>query len=176
MYYEPFNELAAFISAPVRDRAGKTIGVLIFQIPFEQIDRIMSERAGLGQTGETYLVGEDMFMRSNSRFSTEATALKLQVNTEAVRDALDGSEEVKVIKDYRGVPVLSAYGLINIENFFWAILCEIDVSEAFKPAIKLRRLALLIGGSIVGIIAIYGYVNYRRFTAPKDVAVPQASQ
>ncbi|MDO8093809.1 MAG: cache domain-containing protein, partial [Candidatus Brocadiales bacterium] len=163
-YYEPFNELTAFISAPVRDKAGKTIGVLIFQIPFRQVDRIMSERAGLGETGETYLVGEDMLMRSNSRFTTEVSALKLQVDTEAARDAMEGNDGVKIIRDYRNIPVLSAYGIINIENFFWAILCEIDASEAFKPAIRLRRWALLIGGSIIGGIAIYGYLIYRRFT------------
>jgi methyl-accepting chemotaxis protein len=135
----------------------------------------MSERAGLGQTGETYLVGEDMYMRSNSRFTTELTALMLKVNTEAVRDALDGDEGVKVIKDYRNISVLSAYGIINIEDFFWAILCEIDISEAFEPAIRLKRWALLIGGLIIASIAIYGYVTYHRFTAPDKDAVPQAS-
>lgn len=178
VYYEPFDELAAFISAPVRDRIGKTIGVLIFQIPFNQVDRIMSERAGLGQTGETYLVGEDKFMRSNSRFSKEASVLKLQVDTEATREALDGNDGVKIIRDYRGIPVLSAYTIINIEDFFWAIICEIDVSEAFKPAITLRRWALLVGGLIIGSIAIYGYVIYRRFTIPipEKNAVPQVSQ
>lgn len=174
-YYEPFNELAAFVSAPVRDRAGKTIGVLIFQIPFNRIDSIMSERAGLGQTGETYIVGDDKFMRSNSRFTTAITALKLQVDTEAVREALDGNDGVKVIKDYRGVPVLSAYGLINIEDFFWAILCEIDVAEAFKPAIRLKKWALLIGVSIIGCIAIYGCVIYRHFNTPEEDAAPEGS-
>lgn len=160
-YYEPFNEFTAFISAPVRDRTGKLTGVLVLQIPFNPVDRIMSERAGLGQTGETYLVGEDKLMRSNSRFSTEITALRLQVDTEASRDALDGTDGVKVIKDYRGVAVLSAYGIISIGDFFWAILCEIDVSEAFKPAITIKRWASLIGGLIIGSIAIYGYVIYR---------------
>lgn len=175
-YLEPFNELAAFISAPVRGRTGKTIGVLIFQVPFGPIDGIMSERAGLGQTGETYLVGEDKLMRSNSRFSKELTALKLQVDTEAVRDALDGDERVKVIKDYRGVPVLSAYGLINIEDFFWAILCEIDVSEAFKPVIRLKGLAYLIGGSIIACVVIYGFVIYPRPTAPEKNTVAPMGQ
>lgn len=174
-YYEPFNELAAFVSAPARNKAGEVIGVLIFQIPVNRIDQIMSERAGLGQTGETYLVGEDKFMRSNSRFTTELTALKLQVDTKAVRDALDGDDGVKVIKDYRGIPVLSAYGIINIEDFFWAILCEIDVSEAFEQAIRLRRWALLVGGSIIIIIAIYGTAIYRRFTVQEKDAAPQVS-
>ena len=55
-----------FIAAPMRHYGG-VIGVVIFQINIEQINKVMSQRTGLGKTGETYLVGPDNKMRSNSK-------------------------------------------------------------------------------------------------------------
>jgi hypothetical protein len=50
--------------------------------------RIMQATAGMGGTGEPYVVGGDLLMRSDSRFSEEFTTLKTAVDTETVRLAL----------------------------------------------------------------------------------------
>ena len=65
-WYKPSNEPAAFIAAPLIDGAGKYWGSAAFQISLKDINAIMQERAGLGKTGETYLVGPDKLMRSDS--------------------------------------------------------------------------------------------------------------
>ncbi len=75
MYPPSFNEPAAFIAAPV-DEGGERIGVLVFQLPIEDIDHVMTGGQswladGLGKTGETYLVGPDYLLRSSSRFFLE---------------------------------------------------------------------------------------------------------
>ncbi|MFO0890792.1 MAG: adenylate/guanylate cyclase domain-containing protein [Isosphaeraceae bacterium] len=70
--YRPnLNAPAAFIASPIFDE-NKMVAVLVLQFPINEINRIMTgnldwEREGLGQTGETYLVGSDLFMRSRSR-------------------------------------------------------------------------------------------------------------
>lgn len=112
---------------------------------------------GLGASGKTYLVGNDSLMRSQSRFliedkanfmeaiknmklaerirglinSKETTIGLLPVKTFATESALSGKTGFKLIKDYRGVDVLSAYSPINILGLNWAILAEIDKAEAF---------------------------------------------
>ena len=48
------------------------VGVLVLQFPIEEFNRIMTgnftwKNEGMGRTGETYLVGPDMYMRSRSR-------------------------------------------------------------------------------------------------------------
>jgi len=70
-YYAP----AAFISSPIKE-GDKTIGVLIFQIPIDRINNIMTNKkswskVGLGKSGETYLVGQDSLLRNQSRFLIE---------------------------------------------------------------------------------------------------------
>ncbi|MDH5716538.1 MAG: EAL domain-containing protein [Spirochaetia bacterium] len=74
--YEPsYNMPASFIASPVFKNK-KLLGVLIFQVPIDKINNIMTannnwKKEGLGDTGETYLVCEDYSMRNNSRFLIE---------------------------------------------------------------------------------------------------------
>ncbi len=144
MPYPPSNnEPASFIGAPlIRD--GRVIGVVALQIPLDAINNIMQERSGLGKTGETYLVGADKLMRSDSFLDPEHHSViasftdpsKGKVDTEASREALAGKTGEDVVIDYNGNPVLSSYGTVKIKGLNWAILSEIDVAEAFSPVDK----------------------------------------
>jgi len=74
-YKASYNAHAAFMSTPIFD-GEKCIGVLVFQMPIDRINDIMTNRqkwknVGLGETGETYLVSEDYTLRSQSRFFIE---------------------------------------------------------------------------------------------------------
>lgn len=142
-YYEPSSEPAAFIAAPVYEE-NTLIGVVALQISTDQIDEIMRDRTGLGRTGETYLVGPDYLMRSNSRFFEESTILKQKVETENTRDCFANEakgvehtwhENIKIFPDYRGVRVLGTH--IYIPELGWALLAEIDEKEALAPLRKL---------------------------------------
>ncbi len=154
--YAPSNgDPAAFIASPVYD-GNQKIGAVIFQLPINKIDVVMQERAGLGETGETYLVGPDKMMRSNSRFSEKPTILVNKVDTEAAKDAIAGKTDYKIVKDYRGVPVLSAYMPFNVLGNNWAILAEIDKAEAFKAIDALKKSMIIIGICAVGFVAGLG--------------------
>lgn len=156
--YEPSNlEPASFIAAPIYSGFNK-IGVLALQIPIDQINDIMTERAGLGETGETYLVGSDRFMRSDSRFSDKRTILINKIDTEATKDALTGKSDCKIIKDYRGSEVLSAYASLDIKDTKWAIIAEIDREEAFKAAALLKNWNFIIGIAALLFVTGLGWI------------------
>ncbi|MCP4544778.1 MAG: GAF domain-containing protein, partial [Chloroflexi bacterium] len=136
--YAPTGDLfAAFVAGAVTDITGTVVGVVAIQIPIDKIDAIMQERAGLAETGETYLVGSDNLFRSNSRFVDEDTIINpaYVVDTEATQAALAGNSGLDVILDYRGERVLSAYAPLEITGLDWAILAEIDLVEALAPRI-----------------------------------------
>ena len=127
------------------------------------------EREGMGKTGECYVVGPDFTMRSRSRFMVEdrqaflrelrtsmvttsvvdqierqGTVLnQLPVKTYSTEQALIGREGIALINDYRGVPVLSSYGPLDLNSLRWAVVAEIDVSEAYKPIYDYARNAVL---------------------------------
>ncbi len=142
-YVPSYEAPASFIATPIFD-GDKKIGVAMFQMPIERLNEIMSERDGLGETGETYLVGPDYLMRSDSYLEPKNHNVvasfknpeKGKVETDAVDHALAGKTGTAVVVDYNNNPVLSAYAPLKIGNSTWAILSEIDVAEAFCPKIE----------------------------------------
>ncbi len=144
--YEPsLNKPAAFIGTPIHKKNGKFIGALVFQMPVDSINKIMAfggryEEAGLGESGEVYLVGPDKLMRSDSRFLAEiddehvkmlkTTIGVFKIDTSSVDKALSGQKGAELIVDYRDVKVLSSYEPLNFFGTNWAIVAEIDNAEA----------------------------------------------
>jgi hypothetical protein len=96
------------------DDENNYIGVFGFELPIDSVDEIMHVTAGMGETGETYLVGLDHLMRSNSRFFPDSSILKISVDTPSVSKALLGENGIDIIYDYRAISVFSAYAPINI--------------------------------------------------------------
>ncbi len=157
--YDPsYHAPASFVASPIFDGQNK-IGVLLFQMPIDRINDVMTnkkewEKVGLGESGETYLIGSDYKMRNDSRFLKDlededvvriGTTIGLkEVKTEGAKDALMGNTGTRIFPDYRGVPVLSAYSPLAIEDMKWAILSEIEAAEAFKPVATLRNWMLII--------------------------------
>ena len=166
--YSPYspsgNQPAAFVGAPIQWE-GETIGVLALQLPHDHVAAIMQERAGMGRTGETYLVGSDHRMRSDSYLDPSGHSLKASfagtvaangVDTEASRRALKGISGHGLVIDYSGNPVLSAYAPIDALGQRWAILAEIDLAEIQEPIDRLARtiaIAALIVAVIVAVVA-----------------------
>jgi methyl-accepting chemotaxis protein len=124
---------ASFVAKAVYTESGETIGVLAFQMPIGRINNILNNRTGIGATGETYIVGADNLMRSQSRFSQAGTVLATKVASDSVAEALLGRSGMAIIEDYRGVAVLSAYQPFEFHGVRWALLAEIDDAEVSAP-------------------------------------------
>jgi methyl-accepting chemotaxis protein len=130
---------AAFVGAPIQ-RAGRTIGVVALQLPLDAINAIMLRRDGMGETGESYLVGQDGLMRCDSYLDPAGHSVEASfknnttADTEGIREALAGNNNQDVILDYNGNPVLSCWDAIELgSGVRWAMLSEMDVAEAFCP-------------------------------------------
>lgn len=200
-YYTPsYEDPASFIASPIFDGADK-VGVLIFQVPADTLNAIMTsdnewQRVGLGDSGETYLVGGDKHMRSTSRFLVETpdayleameaagldsralatiqakgiTSLLQPVNTIGVDKALAGETGFDIFPDYRGISVLSAYTKLDIPGVDWVIMSEMDEEEAFAPAQTLSETLLLssvsVAGMMLGFAVLLGWWFTSRLTNP----------
>jgi len=160
--YEPsYGAPASFIGSPVHDGARK-IGVAVFQMPMDKINEIMTSVAGLGDSGETYLIGRDMKMRSNSRFDDTSSILVHTVDTEASRRALRGEAGMLRQLDYRDVAVLSSYGPLGIAGLEWAMLAEIDMAEVTAPAAALRNRIIVVGVVLTALVCLVTLFLLRR--------------
>jgi len=161
--FEPYapsnNEPCGFIAQPVV-HGGEVEIVVGLQLSLDAINGIMQQRDGMGKTGETYLVGSDKLMRSDSFLdpvnhtvkASFASPQKGSVDTDAATEALSGKTDSRIIIDYNGNPVLSAYTPVKIGDTTWAMIAEVDESEAFEAVNTLTWLILIT--AIIGIAAI----------------------
>jgi len=168
-YFPSYNSGASFIASPITANDGKVNSVLIFQMPVNGINQIMTsggqwQSVGLGLSGETYLVGENKLLRSESRFliddkagylkalknsgdqpnltqiDVSNSALNLQfVKTPGVNSALSGDSGFARFNDYRGVEVFSAYTSIEYGGQRWALMAEMDADEVLASAVLLSE-------------------------------------
>ncbi len=164
--YGPSQLPAAFVAAPITDKDGTKLGVIAFQLPVDEINNLMTERQGLGETGETYLIGADKTMRSESRFSKEDTMLKQKIDTPPVNAALMGETGVQSTIGYTGKKVLSAYKPLEIDGLDWAIFAETEQNEASAAINQLFRFMLVMFGVIVALVFGAAYFVALQLTNP----------
>lgn len=194
-YRPSYDDQASFVSTPILED-GRTIGVFIVQLPIDRVNQIMSfsdkwKEVGLGDSGETYLVGADKTPRSVSRFMKENSTgfvemmrgLKapqgklasmdsrdsniglMSIDTIGVQNALAGQSGTAVYPDYRGINVLGSYAPIDVLGLRWVILSEIDESESNAPVVALQRGIAIAGiGTLVlvGLIALFAGLRLAR--------------
>lgn len=180
--YAPSNdEPAAFIAQPIIHN-GKTEITVALQLSLKAINEIMQQRDGMGDTGETYLVGEDKLMRSDSFLdptnhsviASFANPEKGKVDTDASREALAGKTDAKIVIDYNGNYVLSAYTPLNIGSTKWALFAEIDEAEAFESVKNLQWLIIIIAAVCVGSIVTISILFARSISRPINELVSTA--
>ena len=170
------NSSAIFVGAPVFDNNSSLIGIVATEINTGEINSIMYENNphnGLGESGESYLVGSDFLMRSTSRFE-DNSVFSTEVRTRGVYNALEGNTGTSLINDYRGIMVISSYSRVNIPGLNWVILSEIDEAEAMVPIYSLRNNILFLGGLMSLMLFAIVYIIAKRISLPvlklKDAA------
>ena len=166
-YAPSYGAPASFIATPVMGSGNSPIGTLIFQMPIERIDHIMQASEGMGESGETYLVGTDYLMRSDSRFFEESTILKTKVDTATVKAAIAGQSGVQQTQDYRGISVESAFTPLEFQGVTWALMAEVDTDEALAGVSTLRNVAALIAVVVAVVVGLAGVlVSKKLITEP----------
>ncbi len=183
--YSPSNgDPAAFVAAPAEVN-GKIVGVAVLQIPLDAINGIMQQRSGMGQTGETYLVGSDLLMRSDSFLDPDNRTVNASfagdvanngVDTEASKGAIGGATDARIITDYLGNPVLSAYTPISVGGTTWALISEKDESEAFESVNSLKALMIVVALISIASIILVAILVARSISRPINNIIGDLSQ
>ncbi len=166
--YAPSEDApAAFISTPIVDAAGKTIGVFAFQMPVDRINAVMTAAHGLGSTGDAIIVGGDGLMRSNSRFTAtgQTDILKTQVRSAVIDTALRGDAAIGEAI-YRDGASLIAARPFAFGDLRWSVTAIQSEDEALAPVHALRRNLIVIALLVLLAVGVLGYLVAQTLTRP----------
>ena len=132
-YDDEFDMFGMVISTP---HAG---GVLVARVDMEELDKITTDRTGLGESGEAYIVNKEDYMITLSRFKQEEVILEQKIDSINSRNCLSMKghpkehiehKPVEVFLDYRGERVLGTH--VYLPEMQWCLLVEIDEAEILE--------------------------------------------
>lgn len=182
-YYEPSNGLlSGFVTAPIRDDAGKMIGVIALQLKMDLMFQRLGEKSGTHSTIRHYMVGSDGLLRTKRG---KNDILKERINTEAfwnwnhhhtiLNASMNSSHNTLRYTGPDGIEVIGKYYDIPIMGVQWVHISEISREDALKPSRYLAQVIVLMMVLGVGVIIIASRVLSKRITDP-IIALREASR
>ena len=150
------------ISTPLHNPAGQRLGVLAVHLNLDEVDRIIQGRAGLGLSGETYLVDKFNVFISGERFGRDR--FPRGVHTQGIDAAVSGADGWDLYPNYEDVPVIGVY--CWIESLELALLVEVAQSEAFAPAQRIAWLILIVGLGLAFALTVGTVLLARQIARP----------
>ncbi|MBI5664641.1 MAG: HAMP domain-containing protein [Nitrospirae bacterium] len=153
-YSSTVNRPCMAISIPIfsREDRGRPIGVLVARFNLEaSLYKHLSNRTGMGETGETFIVNKDAVVVSNLRGHGNSP-LKVKIEGQAA-EASRGEPGIAETSDYRGEKVLAAYTYIPQTR--WGFIAKQDLKEVYAPIDRLRiwMIAIFVA-TVLGVVIV----------------------
>lgn len=171
------------------DETGGELGVLVFELPYSQIDSYIQNRSGLGESGETYLAGTDLLLRSSLRFSDDAEVLRTRMENTLLHNWLDEHDKwhrlreqspdgyfpaphsvnETIYRNYQGEPVLGMYVTLDFMdkwNVHWILVAEMKTEEAFASASALKCIVISLLLSTAVLVLFLSWMLTTRLVSP----------
>ncbi len=164
--YGPADAVVNFVATPILDARDRLEGVLVFRNSVTAINEILNNPAGMGKTGQSYLVGPDMIMRSDPHRNGAQTALSQRVDSESVRRGLKGNSGVVELTSYRNDAVASAYRPISFQGTTFAVISEKAMSEILAASNSMAMVLALVGTAILLVTGALGFAVSRGISGP----------
>jgi methyl-accepting chemotaxis protein len=163
---------AAFMMAKMKTESGQVLGYMALRVPDSQINSIIQQRTGLGETGESYLVGR-LDNRTSLRTNQVVNQGKIgdAMSGQYIDMALDGKSGSAVKTGDTGEKEFVRYDPLRIEGLSWCMITTSTVDEMLRPVSALRNSTLAIIIFVIGAIVVLALWFTRKITEPISRAV-----
>ena len=171
--FEDFSSYAAdpaqplaFFAKPVFDAQGHKIGVIAVALTTKALDQVINTRTSLGDSGDVVIVGLDGLARSDSARTKDSDVLKPAIFNDTIKDTVTGVPgDSQVVSN--GVEMLAAAAPVDVTaTESWALVATKSTAEIFAPVTRLALAITAIGGALLLVVALAGWLFSRSITRP----------
>lgn len=162
-YTPSYEAPAAFSSIPIFD-GDELLGVAAFQLPLDRIDSVVGGLAGLGDSGQALLIGDDFKPHSTPRQSGSQEIAELRY--EASERALAGETGTVECTNPWGSRVVAAFAPVERAGKRDAMVVEMSVDEINAPAKAILRRIAGIAGLLILVFGACAFVFARSLAGP----------
>jgi class 3 adenylate cyclase len=204
--FEPYEasrgEPTQWVASPIFD-GQERLGILALQLSTQAIDDVLTghrgwQKEGLGQSGETDILGSDYLLRNNVRPLLEGAAaflaalkanrvpeerinkiriysttiLQAEARLPSVTAGLEGKEGTLIGRSLfdPGLRLVS-FGPLNIPGLHWVIESQMNLDEALKPLSEMRRLVGWYGAGLLFLTLVAAWLMTRQILRPINALV-----
>ncbi|MBD2318874.1 ATP-binding protein [Phormidium tenue] len=161
------NKVSITVTTSLFDENNVKMGAVTADFNLDYIDALIRDNTGLGETGETYLIGKagtkTIFVAGNQVEPKDPSRTKA-VNSDGIDQAIKQQSGFGLYNNYAGIPVVGVYWWLPSQNL--ALIAEINQDKAFAPADRLAINILILGFLSSGILLIAIYLFSRQITRP----------
>jgi signal transduction histidine kinase len=168
-YAPSSDQVSAFIVKPLVD-AGRPVGALALQLNLERLREVVTDRTGLGKSGETVLAQRsgDHVLYTAPLVRVADAAYKHRVPfaqaAPPMRQALSGGRGMGVVPDYARIEVAAAWRYLP--SLSWGMVVKKDMTEVLEPMRQMRQATLAALGMVALIAAVAAFFLGRTLTRP----------
>ena len=156
----------AFMADPVFDDQDNKLGILAIAIAPEAIAQAVAVGDSLGTSGEGVLVNGDGYVLTHSRFATGDDVLKTKITDPIIAATLKGGPQTGTVSGYRKMTAYAATRPISVGDTRWVMMTLEDQNEVNQPLNLMRNMTLAIGGGLLALAAIVGFLVSRSISRP----------
>ncbi len=144
-------------------KAGDRMGAVVVQINGPFLTKILSDRAGMGDTGQAYILGDDGYLRSDFFINSavynvknvleKKILIKNEILEKVKNKILEGQLE---LDNPNGKNVLTSFSSIDFEGHKWVIVAEKELKEILAPVNTFIRNIIIVSVIIIVLLVFVG--------------------
>ena len=136
-YPPSHNRHISFVGSPIKEHEGEIIGVVVLKMDTQTINSVVHRHAGMGESGETYLVGlteKAARLRSIQRIKSGATGSR--ITDPNLPSAKSGPVGPMIIRGESGSMEIRRYDPLRLAGLNWVMVTSIALEEAIAPQLS----------------------------------------
>ncbi|WP_417671930.1 methyl-accepting chemotaxis protein [Roseibium sp.] len=162
------GEPTGLMAAPIAI-GSKKLGVLVYQLPTAKISEAVGKYAGLGETGNIFLVNEAGQIQNDSlRTANTSELMSTALDRDEVRSRFRGESLFTELPDFEGRDVQAAIVPFEFMSNAYALVVTQDDAEVAAPLTSLRNWILTIALASSAIAGAVGFVFARSLSGRID--------
>jgi nitrate/nitrite-specific signal transduction histidine kinase len=162
-----YQDFVVLVVRSIHDERGELLGLVVGYAGSDRLSEIMLERAGLGETGETYLVHQNGVILTKSRYQAGLSSATYSVSSAGSRPAVyDHVNGAGVYRNYHDERVIGVYRwLPELET---ALVAEQSEREAMRPVYQMVTINLGVALAVALVASLISLSLARTIVRPLD--------
>jgi len=147
--------LIVAVAVPVRSMEGKVVGIVVLQLPLEELSRVLKP-VTVGQSGYVMVLDHAGRVAAHPTLNLQSREYDEYANLPQVRQAIEGRHVTERYRDpVNGREMVATFLPVHVGTRRWVVIAEQPADEAYAPLRQLRQNIMLSAALLACVMAVW---------------------